>query len=248
MIPASVYIISLNEERNIRRALESVKDFAQIVVVDSGSTDKTLEIAREYTDNISYNKWVTEYDQRTHALSLCDHEWVLSLDADERIDDRLRESIIDVMEKDDADGLKIRIMEYFMGHPPSKWVKHSNRIKFFKKDLFEYGQARVHIPAKLTSGRAKQAKGFMIHYGEKSVNIAVEKNNKYAGYKAQDKYQKGKRASRLRMALIFPFTFLKYYFLRRHILSGTRGFILSVDCAHYAFLKDAKLYEMEHGV
>lgn len=247
MIAASVYIIALNEERNIRRALESVKDFEQIVVVDSGSTDKTLEIAREYTDNVSHNDWVTEYDQRTHALSLCDHEWVLSLDADERIDERLRESLIDVMETDDADGLKIRIMEYFMGHPPHKWVKHSNRIKFFKKDLFTYGAARVHIPGKL-NGRAKQAKGFMIHYGEKSVDIAAAKNNKYAGYKALDKYQKGKRASRLRLALIFPFTFLKYYFLRRHILSGTRGFVLSVDCAHYAFLKEAKLYEMEHGV
>ncbi len=246
MIDASVYIIAQDEERNIRLALESVKDFAQIVVVDSGSTDKTLEIAREYTDNVTHHTWVTEYDQRTHALTLCDHKWVLSLDADERIDARLRRDIIEVMEKDDADGLSIRIMEYFMGRAPSKWVRHSNRIKFFKKDLFEYGQARVHIPGKL-KGRARQAKGFMIHYGEKSVDIAVAKNNKYAGYKAQDKFQKGKRASRLKMALVFPLTFIKYYIFRRHILSGTRGFVLSVDCAHYAFLKEAKLYELEHG-
>ncbi len=247
MIRASVYIIAQNEEHNIRRALESVKDFAQIVVVDSGSTDRTLEIAHEYTDHVSHNDWVTEYDQRTHALGLCDHDWVLSLDADERIDNQLRQSLIDVMESNDADALNIRIMEYFMGHPPSRWVRHSNRIKFFKKDLFEYCQARVHIPGRL-NGRAKQAKGFMIHYGEKSVDIAVAKNNKYAGYKAQDKFQKGKRASRVKLALILPLTFLKYFILRRHILSGTRGFILSVDCAHYAFIKEAKLYELEHGV
>lgn len=243
MIQASVYIIALNEEQHIGRALESVKDFAQIVVIDSGSTDKTKEISKRYNANLIDHDWVNEFEQRSFALSQCTHDWVLSLDADEEINQDLLDHIKLTIEQDDAEALDIEIREYFMGKLPHPNVKFTHRVKFFKKSRFNYGQARVHIPQNV-EGRTKKAKGFITHFGEKSVELAVMKNNKYSSYKAQDKFDKGKKPSRLRMAVIFPAVFLKYYFVKRHCLSGTRGFVLSMNSAHYAFIKEAKLYEM----
>ena len=247
MIQASVYIIALNEEQHIGRALESVKDFAEIVVIDSGSTDKTSEISKTYNAKLIDRDWINEYEQRSFALSQCTHDWVLSLDADEEINHDLLGHIKQTVEHDSSDALDIQIREYFMGKLPHPGVKFTHRVKFFKKSKFHYGEARVHIPQNV-DGKTKKAKGFITHFGEKSVELAVMKNNKYSSYKAQDKLEKGKKPSRLRMAVIFPAIFLKYYFVKRHFLSGTRGFVLSVNSAHYAFIKEAKLYELNQEV
>ena len=243
MVPASVYIVTLNEEKNLGRALESVKDFDDIVIVDSGSSDATLDIARKYTDHIIHNDWVTEYDQRQFSLSQCRHEWVLSLDADEEVDAELLASIKKTVQNDEADGLEIQIVEYFMGRLPHLGVKHSHRVKFFKKSKFEYGRARVHIPARV-DGKVRKAKGYIIHFGEKSISLAMSKNDKYASYKAQDKFDKGKKPSLMKLIFVSPLTFMKYYVFKRQFLSGLQGFVLSVNSAHYAFLKEAKLFEL----
>lgn len=246
MIPASVYIIALNEEAHIGRALESVKDFKDIVVIDSGSTDKTKEISKTYTDNVIEKDWIDEFDQRSFALTHCSEDWVLSLDADEEVNDELKSFIKATIEADNADALDVEIREYFMGRVHHKGVKYSHRVKAFKRSKFNYGEARVHIP-QLVAGKTIKARGFITHFGEKSVALAVQKNNKYSSLKARDNFEKNKFASRLRIIAIVPLVFLKYYLAKRHFMSGMRGFILSVNCAHYAFLKEAKLYELHHS-
>ena len=243
MIQASVYIITLNEEKNVGRALESIKDFEDIVIVDSGSRDATLDIARQYTDRIIHNDWVTEYDQRQFAMELCRYDWILSLDADEEVDQDLLKSIAAAVSENDVDGLEIRIVEYFMGRLPHMGVKHSHRVKFFKRSKFEYGRARVHIPARVI-GKVKSAKGYIIHFGEKSISLAMQKNDKYASYKALDKFEKGKKPSLSKLIFVAPLTFVKYYVFKRHFLSGLQGFVLAMNSAHYAFLKEAKLFEL----
>ncbi|NNE58385.1 MAG: glycosyltransferase family 2 protein [Hellea sp.] len=244
MIRASVYIVALNEEANIARALESVKEFEDIVVIDSGSVDKTKELSSAYTDNIIYNEWINEFQQRDFALSQCQFDWVLSLDADEEISPELLAHIRKTVESDKVDGLDINIREYFMGKLPGKGVKLTHRVKFFRKSKFNYGEARVHIP-QFVDGKVVKAKGYITHFGAKSVELAVMKNNKYSSLSARDKFEKNKRPSRLKIVFIFPIVFFKYYLLKRHCLSGIRGFVLSINCAHYALLKEAKLYELD---
>jgi len=244
MIRASVYIVALNEEAHIGRALESVKSFEDIVVIDSGSSDKTQEISKSYTDKFIFNKWVNEFEQRDFALSQCQFDWVLSLDADEEISPELLTCIRNTVENGKVDGLDINIREFFMGKLPGNGVKLTHRVKFFRKSKFRYGKARVHIPQSV-DGKVRKAKGHITHFGEKSVQLAVMKNNKYSSLSAQDKFEKNKQPSRLKIVFIFPVVFFKYYILKRHCLSGIRGFVLSINCAHYALLKEAKLFELD---
>lgn len=144
MIKASVYIICKNEEKHIKRVLESVKEFNEIIIVDSGSTDNTLEIAKNYTHTIYYQEWMGFAKQKEYARSLCTNEWVLNLDADEELTNELKNEIINTINENKIDGLNIKISSLYLGKFNSEKSKFNRRIRFFRKDLGYYPEKLVH--------------------------------------------------------------------------------------------------------
>ncbi len=245
-IPASVFIITLNEAQNIGRALQSVADFDQIVVVDSGSSDATLEIARGFTSDIFTQTWLGYSRQKALALSKCSHDWCLNIDADEVASPELIQEIRQTIADNNCDALSIPIDDIFLGRVNHPWIRRNAKPRFFRKNAGEYGDAVVHEGFKV-SGKLARAQGAIRHYGERSIAIKVEKNNHYSSLRAEERHRKGKRFNLLKLLVAFPFAFFRSYILRRALLNGLPGFIGSVVNGFYAFLKEAKLYEVSRS-
>ncbi len=139
MIKASVYIICKNEEKHIKRVLDSIKEFDEIVVVDSGVKNyNTLNIAKEYTNKIFHQDWLGFAKQKEYAKNLCQNEWVLNLDADEQLTEELKKEIEKVIEENKIDGLNIKISSQFLGKFNSEKSKFNRRIRFFRKNSGHY--------------------------------------------------------------------------------------------------------------
>lgn len=238
----SVYIVTKNEEHNIERAISSVNGLGEIIVVDSGSSDRTVELAMKYGAKVSHLDWQGMAQQKEHAKNLCSNEWVLNLDADEEVSPELKSEILDVIKRTDITGAKIPIEEFFLGFPIHGKTKKNSHIRLFKKDKGAYGRERFH-ETPTVEGNIINLKGGIRHYGEISIEVKVSKVNLYSSGKAIDKFEKGKGYSVLKLTLIMPLAFIKSYFLKRNFLNGIRGFIGSIINAFYAFLKEAKLYE-----
>jgi len=241
-LPVSVYIICQNEAQHIRRVLESVKDFDEVIIVDSGSTDETLEIAKEYTDKIYHQKWLGFAGQKEYAKNLCSHKWVLNLDADEQLTSELKNEIEETIKENRIDGLDIKISSQYLGkfnHPLSKF---NRRVRFFRKAKGYYPEKLVHESIAI-DGKVKKANGFIYDYGTLDLETHLSKINAYSSLRAQEKAQKGKKASVLKLVSIFSLAFFKSFVLKRGFLNGMRGFIAATNNAYYAFLKEAKLYE-----
>lgn len=240
-IPASVYIITLNEAHNLERALESVKSFSEIIVVDSGSEDGTQEIARNFTDQVIHQDWLGYSGQKSFAMAQCNHQWVLNLDADEELTSALKNEIQNLIKRDEVDGLDIPIVDRFLGAPVH--ARSNRRIRFFRKDKGHYNDVEVHESISV-DGLIVPAKHPLRHYCFRTLAERTTKLNLYSSLKAEEKATKGKHANILKLILVMPVMFLKNYLLRRGFLDGQRGFINAMMTSYYAFLKEAKLYEV----
>ncbi|MBR8461685.1 glycosyltransferase family 2 protein [Campylobacter sp. faydin G-24] len=242
MIKASVFIITKNEEKHIKRVLESVKDFDEIVIVDSGSTDNTLNIAKNYTTNITHQDFLGYSQQKEFAKNLCKNEWVLNLDADEELSSELKNEIIKTIANDDTDALEVNISSQYLGRFPHRLCKFITRIRFFKRSLGFYPKKLVHESIKFT-GQVKKSNNFIYDYGSNELNTHIDKINAYSTLRAIEKFQKHKSFSIIKLVFIFPLAFCKSYIIKRNFLNGVSGFISATNLAFYAFLKEAKLYE-----
>lgn len=245
MIKVSVYIICKNEEKHIERVLESIKDFHEIIIVDSGSTDKTLDIAKEYTQNIFHKDWLGFAAQKEYARSLCTNEWVLNLDADEQLTNELKNEIIQTIDENKIDGLNIKISSLYLGQFNSEKSKFNRRIRFFRKNTGHYPEKLVHESI-VINGKVKKADGFIYDYGTIDLKTHILKINDYSSLRAEEKFDKNKKASLLKLLFVFPLSFFKSFFIKRGFLNGTRGFIAAINNSFYAFLKEAKLYELNN--
>ena len=243
MIEASVYIICKNEEKHIRRVLESVKDFSEIIVVDSGSSDNTLNIVKEFTNNIFHQDWLGFAKQKEFAKSLCTRDWVLNLDADEEVTTNLKNEIIKTIEENKIDGLNIKISSSFMGEFNSEKSKFNRRVRFFRKSAGYYPEKLVHESI-VINGKIKDADGFIYDYGTLDLKTHINKINEYSSLRAEEKFAKNKKASVIKLLLVFPLSFIKSFIIKRGFLNGFRGFIAAMNNSFYAFLKEAKLYEL----
>jgi glycosyltransferase involved in cell wall biosynthesis len=246
MIKASVYIICKNEEKHIKRVLESVKDFSEIIIVDSGSSDKTLEIATLYTNKIYHQDWMGFAKQKEYARSLCSNEWVLNLDADEELTLELKNEIMKTIEENIIDGLNIKISSSYLGKFNSEKSKFNRRIRFFRKSVGYYPDKLVHESI-VVNGRIEKAKGFIYDYGTIDLKTHLNKINEYSSLRALEKFEKNKKSSLIKLLFIFPLAFLKSFIIKRGFLNGTRGFIAAINNSFYAFLKEAKLYELNNS-
>ncbi|RKG32428.1 glycosyltransferase family 2 protein [Acinetobacter tianfuensis] len=248
MIPCSVYIVTLNCGPWLQDTLQSVQDFSEVIILDSGSTDDTYAIAQSFANTrISHQDWQGYAAQKSLALAQCKNDWVLNLDGDEVLSKELKAEIEQTIQANQIDALITPINDVFLGVPNSKHTKKHAKVRFFRKNKGQYDlENKVHENV-IVDGQSVKAEGDIYHYGESSIFVKVEKNNQYSNLKAAEKFQKGKKPSLLKLSLVMPVTFLKSYFIRRSCLNGWRGFVNSMINAFYAFLKEAKLFEQHQN-
>lgn len=240
----SVTIITLNEENNIRDALESVKWADEIVVVDSGSSDKTVYICKEYTDKVFYNSWPGHIAQKNFAIDKSTHHWILSIDADERVTPELAGEIKEVLKDPKAYAYAVPRHVFYLG----RWIDHSGwypdyKVRLFNKDKGRWGGINPHDEV-VVDGRSECLNGDLIHYSYKDISHHVNTINNFTSIGAEEYLKLGKRGSPWDMVSRPIGTFLKKYLLKQGFRDGLPGFIIAVSSAYYVFLKYAKLWEL----
>ncbi len=242
MIPVSVVIVTKDEERNIEDALRSAAGAQEIVVVDSFSTDRTVEICRGYTDRVLQHAWLGYARQKQLAVDHARGPWVLILDADERITPELRDEIAGAILNTDCDGFSLPRRNYFLG----RWIKHSgwwpdSTLRLFRKDRGGLEDREVHEKV-VVRGRVGQLHAPLEHHTYRSIADYVHKAELYSSLAAKEIRKRGRPGIFSLIAKPF-FTFVKMYVLRRGFLDGMHGLVLAVLYGYYTFLKYARAWE-----
>ncbi len=243
-IPVSVYMITLNEEANIAAALDHLQRFDEVVIVDSGSSDRTVEIAGGYPNaRVSYHPWSGFAAQKSHALSLCRNEWVLNLDADEIPSDEFIDAACETVAANSVDALESTRTLYRWGKRPRHPGGKDRLIRLFRKSAGHYPERRVHESIQI-DGEIAHTEATISHHENLTYGQRVAKANRYSDARAQDKFDRGDKVSLPLLLVIFPLTFHQHYFLKGHVFDGIDGLLTSMNAAFYAFMKYAKLWEL----
>lgn len=241
-IPVSVFIITQNEEQHIARVINSCKDFDEIIVVDSGSTDNTKQIAESLGAKVVHNDWPGYARQKQYAMSLCKHDWVFNLDADEELTPEFLREIQSFIKQDNFVALKCRRNDLFLGRFFPTSIRLPTNTRLFKKASIQYYLDNLVHEGPEIKGKIKHTNVAFKHYGYADIETLNQKYEYYSTLKAQEKFNKGKKPSRLKLLLVAPLEFIRVFLIYRYCLAGLRGFIFAKLSAHYAFLKEAKLY------
>lgn len=238
----SVAMITLNEESNIERCLNSVKWADEIVIVDSGSTDRTIEIAKKYTDKIYYQKWLGYAEQRNISLSKVTGDWVFIIDADEMMTEELRSDILRAVKTEtDKVAFTVTRKNYFMGRILQCYIE--SKLRLFRAGTVKFS-GQVHEQTIIDDGPVGKLKGILYHYQYKDLDTQLNKSNKYSTLAARERYSAHKKCGCLSLVFRPMFDFIKRYILKGGFLDGVPGFVSAVLRANYTFAKFAKLYEM----
>ncbi len=246
MQKVSATVITLNEAANIAGALESLAWADEILVVDSGSNDATLEICRSYTSRILHRDWTGYVDQKNCAVDEAAFDWIFSLDADERVTAPLRQEIEAFRRADAARrGYRIPRVAFFMG----RWIRHGDWYPDFQLRLFDrrHGRwqgGRVHESVRI-DGEPGYLKGEIGHFTYRSLSDYLRRLETYSSLAAADYRERGKLSTPARMLLTPVATFLKAYLLKRGFLDGAPGLMVAAMGAVSVFFKYAKLYELQ---
>lgn len=247
MIKLSVVVITFNEEKNIARCIESVKDIAdEILIVDSFSKDNTKSICENYGVRFVEHPFEGHIQQKNYAASLAQNDYVLSLDADEQLSDKLKQSIIEVKENCTADGYEFNRLNNYCG----TWIKHSGwypdtKLRLWNRNKGAWGGENPHDKYIMEEGCViKKLKGDLLHYSYYSVFDHISQVNKFSEIGAQESFRKGRKMSILKI-IIFPFwKFIKNYIFKGGFLDGYKGFVICMITTHETFIKYVKLREL----
>lgn len=246
-LPLSISIISCNEEANIRRCLTSAAGLGEeIVVVDSGSTDHTRDVAAEFGAIVRHNDWPGHRDQKNVALSLCTRPWVLALDCDEELSPELRESIEQFFAGGDADrfvGAWMSRKVWFLG----RWITHGDwypdrKLRLFRRDTARWGGSPEHDRIELP-GPTTTLQGDLLHYSFRDIRHFISKINVYSDVFLERQLAEDARWS-LAHCLFRPWwRFFRAYVLRLGFLDGFPGFWIATATAFFAFVRYSRKYE-----
>lgn len=243
----SVVIITLNEERNIGRCLESVRGIAdETVVVDSFSTDRTEEICGQFGVRFIRHPFGGYVEQKTYAIGQAAGDYILLLDADEALSERLRDSILKVKENWTHDGYSFNRLASYCG----QWIRHGEwypdrKLRLFNRRKAGVGGRNPHDTIEMKpGGTVKHLEGDLLHYTYHAVAEHIHQINRFTTIQAEDNFKRGRKPSWLQIIFAPPFKFLKSYILRLGFLDGYYGFLISRNSAYSTFLKHAKLKAM----
>ena len=242
----SVTVITNNEAADIGAALTSVAFADEIIVVDSRSTDDTVAIARQHTDRVVVRDWRGYVDQKNYAASLATHDWILSVDADERVTPPLAGEIRATMDGDPRTAaFRIPRVTWHLG----RWIRTTDWYPDYQLRLYDRRSAQwtgqyVHESVSVR-GETGQLRGELQHYAYRDIADHLETIDRYTTYAARQMHEAGRRAGLVHIAGHPPLAFLRNYLARGGIKDGVPGFIISAMNAYYVFLKFAKLWELE---
>jgi glycosyltransferase involved in cell wall biosynthesis len=245
----SLVVITKNEAANLRRCLASVPFAHEIIVIDAESTDSTREIAREYTELVFNQAWKGYGPTKQEAINRASCDWVLSLDADEALDDTLAQAIRNILtnDEDSVPGYRVNRLSMFVG----RWIRHSgwhpDRIlRMGRRAALRCTQEPVHEKL-VVDGSVGDLSGCLLHYGASDLNAYLAKSHHYADLLAQNKFENGGRSGVLDLCIRPAYKFCYSYFFRWGFLDGVPGLILAGVSAYYVFVKYARLWEMRRG-
>lgn len=244
----SAVIITYNEEKNIGRCIESVKRVAdQVIILDSFSTDKTVEIAKNLGAIVHQQIFRGHIDQKNAALRLASNNYILSLDADEALDDTLTESILSVRQTLHFRAYRMNRMTCYCG----QFIRHGlwypdRKIRLFDRRIARWGGLNPHDKIILDPGyKICQLKGNLLHYSFNTPEDLVWQNNRHSSIAALSMYAIGKRSSLLKMVVRPAWAFFNGYILRKGFLDGANGFAIAIQTSNQVFLKYHKLYKLQ---
>jgi glycosyltransferase involved in cell wall biosynthesis len=247
-VKLSTVVIAFNEEGNIARCLDSVKDLTdEIVVVDSFSTDGTLEICRSRGVRVIQRPFEGHVEQKNFALSQATYDHVLSLDADEALSEELRGSIREALRGWACDGYSFNRRTNYCG----RWIKHcgwypDRKLRLWDRRKGRWGGVNPHDHVIMSQDcRIGHLGGDLLHYSYRSLRHHLEQINAYSDIAARMAFERGRRPNFvLDVCLNPPLTFLKKYLLKLGALDGYAGFVISINAAYGKFLKYAKLKDL----
>lgn len=237
-------INTFNEAANIAAALESVAWADEILVVDSFSTDRTVEIARQYTERVVSYEFKGYGDKHNFADSLCRTEWVLALDADERVTPELRDSILRLRAAGaDCDGYRIARRTWYL----NRWIRHSGwypdyQTRLYRRDATRWEGEPPHEAPKVR-GRIGVLHGDLLHFTRRDLREHIAVMNTYTDMAAEGRFAASRRPSWTRLWLSPAWAFFRSYGLRQGFRDGLAGAIIAYLAAFYVHVKEAKLFE-----
>ena len=238
-------MITYNNARTVGRALESLKWADEIIVVDSFSTDKTVEICQNYSDKIFQRRWPGHRDQYQYAADLTTHPWIMFLDADEEVSPELAEEVQRELGggAEEVDGFFVYRRTFYLG----RWIRYGGwypdgEIRLYRrnKGRWEGGlHARVVI-----EGTVRSLKNQYLHYTYRNISDQIQTIDKYSRIAAEDMVKQGERFSLFKLLFHPPFRFIKEYFFKSGFRDGLPGFVIVISTMYYVFIKYAKLWEL----
>lgn len=243
-IPLSVFVITRNEEARIGRTLAALAWADQVVVVDSGSTDATREIARAAGAEVHERAWEGYGQQKAFAESLCRHDWLLNVDADEVVTPALAAEIAELIDAGPPPGAYlVRILNVYPGRDRPRWLADDyNVVRFYHRAVARY-RAHELFDRVETDVAPGQLRGPLHHFALLSWAHFVEKENRYSTYAADTAAPRSRPALLLRLPFELPLAFLRFYALRRHFTGGWQGYMFALSAAFARTLRVAKMLE-----
>lgn len=243
----SAVLITKNEARNLEPCVAAARRVAdEIVVVDSGSTDGTQDLARRLGARVIEEPWRGFGAQKNFGDAAATHDWILSLDADEILDEALQASILSAKARGLTGAYELTRRNWYYG----RFLRHGfeypdRKVRLFHRSTASWSDDRVHEVLRLPAGTAvARLDGHLHHYTYRRVEEHVAKGNRYTDLAAEEARRRGKRPTLSKLVLGPAFTFFKAYVLKRGFLDGRHGYMLACLHANAAFLKQAKLWDL----
>jgi glycosyltransferase involved in cell wall biosynthesis len=244
----SIVIITKNEAHIIGKTLDALRGMTDdIIVVDSGSSDGTLEIASDYTTNIVKTEWKGYGPTKNIGIDRAKYDWILTLDADEVVNETLKKSLISLDLRNVENVVYTAAFRNYIGENYLKYGKYlkSTSTVLFNRKYIKWNHDAVHeklvVPHDFTS---QKLKGLVLHYSMKDLADYYNKMGKYAMLNAQKYFDQGRTVSTLKLLFVGRFTFVRNFLIRGGFMDGKIGFVSAVVYAHYTFLKYARLKEL----
>jgi glycosyltransferase involved in cell wall biosynthesis len=245
MTKISAVIICFNNQDTIVNCVQSLAFADEVLVLDSFSNDKTLDLLKDLKCTVKQQAFKGYAKQKQDAIDLAENDWIILLDSDEYLSESAQNTIQKVLKmQPNADAYQLPRREWVFWQWSHPWVKKNTYLRLFNRHYAKVTDDLVHESIQST-GRVKPLNAVIQHYGESSISKKIEKINVYSQLSAEQKYKAGKRVNPLRLVFYPLFYFFKQYFLRRQIFNGWAGLINASLNSRYAYLKYAKLYELQ---
>jgi glycosyltransferase involved in cell wall biosynthesis len=246
--PLSVCVITLNEAHNIAACLATVAEANEILVGDTGSRDETVATARQYTDRVFQLTFRGHAATKAELAAKAQHDWILILDADERVTPELWQEIKTVVNNpNEVRGMQLRRRSFFLGQKMRAW-EDDYQLRLYRQDAAAWNNALIHSGVTV-SGKVIQSSGYLDHHTDPNLNHILRKMNAYSNANAFDLIRSGKKGVSVAAACLHAgSTFFRMYFIRGAIWDGKIGFVFACVQALFNWFRYLKAWEIKKGI